>query len=88
MKRVTVTTYSAVDSPTDVDPAVQCFLHVHDGSTSGETYVSDIQPLGQGIWPIDRWMPGKFYTDNFRMLVPEETSLEHISIAFRSTTRP
>ncbi len=88
MKRVTVTTYTTVSSPTNVDLAVQGFLHVRDASVEGETYVSDIQPLGQGIWPIDRWTPGKFYTDEFSMLVPEETSLEHISFTFKSATPP
>ena len=88
MKRVTVTTYTTVSSPTNVDLAMQCFLHVSDASVEGEIYVSDIQPLGQGIWPIDRWTPGKFYTDEFRMFVPEETSLEHISLIFKSATPP
>ncbi len=84
MQRLIVTTYCSVDRPTRADFAVQCILRLSDSAGRSENYVSEIQPLGQGIWPIEHWIPGKLYEDPFILQVGPDATLEHLSVAFES----
>jgi uncharacterized membrane protein len=67
---VRVTIFSAVTTLTNTDLAVRCTLQSHTIGAETDSFVSKPQPLGQGIWPIARWLPGKVYTDNFFISVP------------------
>ena len=68
--RISVTTFSSVQAPVERDLAVRCVLRVKIGGTYVRDVGSDFQLLGQCIWPIPRWVPGKFYVDNFMVDFP------------------
>lgn len=80
--RICITTYSSVEAPVDTDLAIRCILQFRGGSTHGENYGSDFQPLGQCIWPVGRWVPGRFYADDFVIDFPVELAASGFSIAF------
>jgi hypothetical protein len=84
MQRLILTTYCSLDRPTRADFAVQCLVRLSDSTGHSENYVSEIQPLGQGIWPIEHWVPGKLYEDPFILQVAPDATLEHLSVAFES----
>jgi hypothetical protein len=43
---------------------------------------SRFQPLGQCVWPVKRWVPGKFYADDFMIDVPAGLAAAGLSISF------
>ena len=78
LERVTI--FSVVTAPTNADLAVRCILRLHTIAAEANNFVSKLQPLGQGIWPIARWLPGKVYTDNFLINLPAGMSKELFSV--------
>jgi len=84
MDRLRVTTFSTVRTPTNFDIAVRCMVRIGSGSASADTYVSDFQPLGQGIWPIARWETNKVYTDDFVVPLPAGFVGETSSVGFQA----
>ncbi len=88
MKQVTLKVFCTTASPVHADMAAQCLLHEFVPPLEEETYVSDVQPLGHGIWPTDRWLPGKFYDDDFTILVPGETQVNRLSFGFEGAILP
>jgi uncharacterized membrane protein len=77
---VRVTIFSAVTTLTNTDLAVRCILQSRTIGADTDSFVSMPQPLGQGIWPIARWLPGKVYTDNFLISVPAGMGKNQFSI--------
>lgn len=69
---VEVVTFSEVTAQTNVDLAARCQLEYVISPTETEVYVTRFQPLGEGIWPVSRWQPGKLYCDHFFVAVPAE----------------
>jgi uncharacterized membrane protein len=79
---IRVTTFSAVDARTNVDIAVCCVLQFAGKGTGIQGYASRLQPLGQGIWPIERWETGKFYADDFLINVPAKLTNQSFAVTF------
>ena len=77
---VRVTIFSAITTLTNTDLAVRCTLQSRTIGAETDSFVSKLQPLGQGIWPIARWLPGKVYTDDFLISVPAGTGKNQFSI--------
>ena len=67
---VRVTLFSALTTPTGTELAVRCLLRPRTSDTEAGSILSQLQPLGQGIWPVARWLPGKVYADEFLVHVP------------------
>ena len=80
-----VATFSAVTMPINVDLAVRCNLQFHMIGAETSSLVSKLQPLGQGIWPTERWETGKFYADDFLISVPVELTNQPFAITFTAT---
>jgi len=78
--RMRVTIFSAVATPTNADLAVRCLLQPGIISTETDSILSKLQPLGQGIWPIARWLPGKVYVDDFLVDMPAGMAKEQLSV--------
>ena len=81
-----LTIFSTVDARTNVDVAVRCILRFGDKGTESEEYASKFQPLGQGIWPIERWETGRFYADDFLVSVPVELTNRTFAVTFDTRT--
>ena len=79
--RVKVTTFSTVTAPTNLDLAVMCIVRFAD-----ESFTSEFQPLGQGVWPIARWTTNKFYVDDFIVPAPRGEAANVTSISFDAVT--
>ena len=79
-----VTIFSSVTGQTDVDLAVRCILHYGMIGSDTDSFVSELQPLGQGIWPVARWLPGRFYADDFLVRVPAKLTNQPFTITFAS----
>ena len=79
---VRVTIFSAVTMPTNTDLAVRCVLRPRAVNAQEDEILSKLQPLGQGIWPIARWLPGKVYSDYFLINLAAEMSKEQFSVSF------
>ena len=79
---IRVTMFSSVASPVDVDLAVRCRVQLQDGQSYPRQFGSLFQPLGQCVWPVKRWLPGKFYADEFRIDVPAGSASARLSISF------
>ncbi len=85
MDRVRLTTYSFVAASTNVDLAVRCDIHAGEDPQHLESYGSEFQPLGQGVWPIARWETNKFYVDDFIVVVPSGLANEISSVSFETS---
>ena len=81
-----VTAFSVIAAHTNVDLAVCCAVHVGSDPAKEETYVSEFQPLGQGIWPIARWETNKYYADDFIVTLPAGSADEISSVSFAAAT--
>jgi len=79
-----VTTFSTVRTPTNLDVAVRCIVRLSNGPANADAYVSDFQPLGQGIWPIARWETNKVYVDDFVVPLPAGLLRETSSVGFQA----
>jgi hypothetical protein len=62
--------FSTVEAPVATDLAVRCVLQTDAGNVYARAFASEFQLLGQGIWPIHRWIVGKFYEDDFLIEAP------------------
>ncbi len=82
--RVRVTTFSTVTTPTNLDLAAQCMVHAGRDPASADSYLSESQPLGQGIWPIARWETNKLYADDFIIQLPAGLAGEIDSVSFHA----
>ena len=82
--RIQVTIFSSVEAPIDADLAVRCHLQFQDGGVHTKHIGSQFQPLGQCVWPVKRWVPGKFYADDFVIDVPPGLSATEFSILIES----
>jgi len=80
---VRITIFSRVATATNVDVAVRCLLHYGDAS-----FTSKFQPLGQGIWPVNRWDAGKLYVDEFSVTVPRGLDPSDFSLEFEAALLP
>ncbi len=79
--QIRITMFSSVATPVDVDLAVRC--HVQPQARNRDTqFGSQFQPLGQCVWPVQRWVPGKFYADDFVIDVPAGSASAGLSISF------
>lgn len=79
LKRVRVTAYCVVAASTNLDLAVRCFVQA-----GGDSYVSEFQPLGRGVWPVSSWETGKFYRDDFLVALPVGVEKELTSVRFEA----
>ena len=52
------------------------------GNAYTRQFGSQFQPLGQSVWPIKHWVPGKFYADDFIIDVPAGWPSAGFSISF------
>lgn len=82
MERMLVTAFFTVDAHTSADLAVQCIAHVgHDPKTM-IAYATEFQPLGQSVWPIERWEVNKYYADLFILTLPAGLTSEISAFSF------
>jgi len=88
MDRLRVTAFSTVRTPTNFDVAVRCIVHIGAGLKAADAYVSEFQPLGQGVWPIARWETNKVYADDFLVPLPAGLIGETSSIGFQAVVLP
>jgi uncharacterized membrane protein len=84
--RIHITTFCSVQKPVEVDLAVRCVLHFSGANSYVKAFGSDFQLLGQCIWPVERWVPGKFYTDDFVIDLPAGLAASGYSIKFEILT--
>jgi hypothetical protein len=74
--------FSSVAVPVDVDLAVRCRVQLDAQNVYIQRFRSQFQPLGQSVWPVNRWLPGKFYADDFIIYVPAGVAATSFSISF------
>jgi uncharacterized membrane protein len=84
--RVHITIFCSVEAPVQTDLAVRCVLHFSVASLYVKSFASDFQLLGQSIWPVQRWVPGKFYADDFVIDVPVGSAASGYSMKFEALT--
>ncbi len=73
-----------INAPTRADLAVRCILDYCREGFIEESFASEWQPLGQGIWPVDRWEVGKFYVDEFLIFAPPLLHGQRPTLRFES----
>jgi hypothetical protein len=81
---VHVTMFASVATPVDADLAVRCRIESQAPRLFPQPFASQFQPLGQSIWPVNRWVPGKFYADDFVIYVPAGLAASGMSISFQA----
>jgi uncharacterized membrane protein len=77
-----VTTFSSVQIPVTTDLAVRCVLYTNTANAYARAFGSDFQLLGQCIWPVKYWVPGKFYEDDFLIDLPTGWAPDGYSLRF------
>jgi uncharacterized membrane protein len=77
-----ITIFCSVAAPVDVDLAVRCHVQPQSQRANAQEFRSQFQPLGQCVWPVKRWTPGKFYADDFLIDVPAGLASGGFSISF------
>jgi len=83
---VHVTIFCSVEVPVQTDLAARCVLHFNAENAYMKAFGSDFRLLGQSIWPVQRWVPGKFYSDDFVIDVPAGLAGSDYSIKFETLT--
>jgi uncharacterized membrane protein len=84
--RIRVTTFSYVPTPAITDLAVKCVVSKNTANPYTRAFGSDFQLLGQSIWPIQHWVPGRFYQDEFLIYVPLGWATDGYSLRFENLT--
>ena len=84
--RIHVAAFSSVQAPMTTDLAVRCVVQMEQGNVYARRFGSDFQLLGQCIWPIQRWVPGKFYQDDFLIELPAGRAKAGYSLKFEVLT--
>ena len=79
---ILVTMFSSVAAPVEADLAVRCRVQVQPARAHARLFGTQFQPLGQGVWPVNRWVPGKFYADEFRIDLPAGFSGARLAMSF------
>jgi uncharacterized membrane protein len=79
---ILVTMFSSVATPVDADLAVRCRVQLYEGGHYLRQFSSQFQPLGQCVLPVNRWLPGKFYADEFRIDLPAGSGAAGLSMSF------
>jgi len=69
MDQIRVTGFFTVSARTNVDVAVQCIANLNELGRV-DSFASEVQPLGQCIWPVSNWETNKYYAESFVVLVP------------------
>jgi hypothetical protein len=82
LDQIRITMFSSVAVPVDVDLAVRCRVQLDAQNVYTQRFRSQFQPLGQSVWPVNRWQPGKFYADDFIIYVPAGVAATGFSISF------
>jgi hypothetical protein len=80
--RIGVTAFFAIARQTNVDLAVRCVAHLGKDLTNGDSFASEFQPLGQGVWPIARWQTNRYYADTFVVTVPAGMEGQPLNFSF------
>ncbi len=88
MDVATIRTFATVDTPTHTDRAAKCLIRFGAADADAESFGSDIQPLGQSVWPTVRWSPGKFHEDSFIIPFPEDVRTDKVSVTFEGAGIP
>jgi uncharacterized membrane protein len=83
LDQIRVTMFSSVAVPVDVDLAVRCRIQTQTQSPYTQPFGSQFQSLGQSVWPVNRWVPGKFYADDFVICVPRGFAASGYAISFQ-----
>jgi len=86
LDRMHVTTFSSVQTPVARDLAVRCVLYKNVANPYARAFGSEFQLLGQSIWPVQRWVPGRFYKDDFVIDLPAGLAASGYSIKFEILT--
>ena len=68
--RMLVTAFFTVAARTNADLAVQCVAYVGRDPKTMMACSTEFQPLGQSVWPIERWEVNKYYADVFILTLP------------------
>jgi uncharacterized membrane protein len=82
LDQIHITMFSSVAAPVDVDLAVRCHVQPQARNRYTQPFESRFQPLGQCVWPVKRWVPGKFYADDFVIDVPPGFAATGFAISF------
>ncbi|HUJ08833.1 MAG TPA: DUF2079 domain-containing protein [Verrucomicrobiae bacterium] len=86
MDRVRITTYSDIAAKTNLDLAVRCIVRIGTQPDQMNSFASEFQPLGQGVWPISQWKTNRYYADDFIVILPSGLvgSISDISFTAKS----
>jgi uncharacterized membrane protein len=82
--RLRITAFFTIAARTNVDLAVKCIAQVGNDPVRTEEFSTDFQPLGQCVWPLERWEPNKYYAEVFILALPAGLAHEVTSYAFDS----
>jgi uncharacterized membrane protein len=80
--RLRITGFFDVASPTNLDLAARCIVYTGADPATAESYTSDFQPLGQGVWPVARWETNRFYAEDFLIDLPAGLAQDISTVSF------
>jgi Predicted membrane protein (DUF2079) len=82
MDHLRVAAFFTAATHTNIDLAVRCVVHVGANPREMEEYVTEFQPLGQCVWPVERWKTDRYYAEEFLVGVPRGLAGEISSFSF------